>query len=216
VITLVVTGFYLFILQPVLIKKFNVWKTFLWNFWIIVNIGVVNCVGVAFLYKVNVTVELLVRFQMYTLIPGMIISGIIILIYHNYKLRNRLDLIKEAKQIVKVDNAKELGFLYGLRLENIVFITSADNYIDICFEDNDTLRHKLVRTTMDNTEKDIGKNSYVMRCHRSFIVNLRYVDSIKGNAAGYRLKVSKVQEVIPVSRTYMHNVLKFFKQNFVA
>jgi len=42
----------------------------------------------------------------------------------------------------------------------------------------------------------------IFRCHKSYIVNKVKIDSITGNAAGYKLKLKDYSEYIPISRKW--------------
>lgn len=63
-------------------------------------------------------------------------------------------------------------------------------------------KDKMIRTTIKEAEELLQPYSFLMRCHRAFIVNTRQVTNVKGNALGYKLKVHYFEDEIPVSRNY--------------
>jgi len=84
--------------------------------------------------------------------------------------------------------------------DDILFITSADNYVRIHFiKDNKPATH-LLRNTLRKAEEVLAAFPPFFRCHRAFIVNLSAVVHVSGNAQGYKLQLKKVEESIPVSR----------------
>ncbi len=45
------------------------------------------------------------------------------------------------------------------------------------------------------------RSKKVIRCHKSYIVNLNKVNRISGNAKGYKLQIDELDFLIPVSRS---------------
>lgn len=91
--------------------------------------------------------------------------------------------------------------------DNLLFVESADNYCTFYYEEHNVVRKTLLRTTLKSVEEQI-KSEKILRSHRSFIVNLKRVTSITGNAQGYKLKLKSSSFEIPVSRKYMEAVKK--------
>ena len=46
-------------------------------------------------------------------------------------------------------------------------------------------------------------NFHIIRCHRSFVVNLDHVIEVGGNAQGLKLHLNMLEDYIPVSRKYI-------------
>jgi DNA-binding LytR/AlgR family response regulator len=84
--------------------------------------------------------------------------------------------------------------------DDLVYITSADNYIEIYYNSSDQLKKKLLRNTLKNTEAIFIDFQNIIRCHKSYIVNLNYVVNVTGNAQGYKLHLENNDLLIPVSR----------------
>lgn len=95
------------------------------------------------------------------------------------------------------DNGKEQ---FPIVPDEILFITSADNYVRIHFiKDNKPASH-LLRNTLRKAGEVLSPFPLFFRCHRAFIVNLSAVVHVSGNAQGYKLHIKEVEELIPVSR----------------
>jgi hypothetical protein len=84
----------------------------------------------------------------------------------------------------------------------IRYITAADNYVRIYFiKDNQSTSH-LLRNTLRKAEDVLSPFPQFFRCHRAYIVNLKVVQHVSGNAQGYKLHLQGIEEVIPVSRNF--------------
>lgn len=81
------------------------------------------------------------------------------------------------------------------------------NYIDVYFLWNNTLTNRLIRNTLSNIDIYLSDIKEIIRCHKSYIINISYVKSIIGNSAGYKLNLCKLDFKIPVSRKYSKEVL---------
>ena len=90
----------------------------------------------------------------------------------------------------------------------LLYIESDKNYCKITTADGTTtLRSTL--TTLENQLKPCG---HVIRCHRAFLVNMKSVEGILGTASsGYKLKIKSHNATVPVSRTYIAEVLGYFE-----
>lgn len=92
---------------------------------------------------------------------------------------------------------------------NVLYIESADNYSNIHYlnegkEDTFILHNSL--KNLDNESKYPG----LLRCHRSYMVNINNVKLIRKEKDGLVIELSQGGKAIPVSRTYNTKVVKFF------
>ncbi len=89
-----------------------------------------------------------------------------------------------------------------LKPEELLYIESADNYSNIVFYRNNKVNKQLLRGSLKRLESQITF-PFIIRCHRSYIVNLKLINHIKGNAQGYRIEFKfELKDTIPVSRNY--------------
>ena len=65
--------------------------------------------------------------------------------------------------------------------ESLFYIESSDNYSTIFYEKAGKLQKELLRSSLTRLESQISSES-IVRCHRSFIVNLDKVEKVTGNA----------------------------------
>lgn len=104
---------------------------------------------------------------------------------------------KDATKLTIADeNGKDEILISG---NDLIHISSDRNYLDVFWYDKGEVKKSLVRNRLHLIENKLSKDRF-FRCHRSHIVNLSWVTSVKGNARGYELLVKDVEITIPVSR----------------
>lgn len=116
-----------------------------------------------------------------------------------HQVRERNPIRPEDEQFVLAsDNGKEE---VAVSLKNLLYIESADNYSEIVMEENRQIKKVLIRSSLKRVEDQL-RHPYFFRCHRSYIVNLSKVISVKGNSQGYQLDLPDSPISVPVSRKY--------------
>ena len=92
--------------------------------------------------------------------------------------------------------------------EHIVYVESMSNYTDICFLEDDCLRHHSLRITMKQLRESLCSYPFLIPCHRAFLVNLNFVVSISGRpSTRCSLQMFQVEKPIPVARSYTKEIL---------
>jgi len=123
--------------------------------------------------------------------------------YYISKIRD-FDQIGLEEEIDIISNNKSEKLT--LKYKNILYIKSADNYIEIHYLENDMVEKKLIRNTLKNIESQLANQHHFIRCHRASIVNVLYIDKLVHNYGGYSLQLNHLEEKIPVSRQYLIQV----------
>ncbi|GAB3895101.1 LytTR family DNA-binding domain-containing protein [Larkinella knui] len=92
---------------------------------------------------------------------------------------------------------------------DLLYIESSDNYSTIVHLKNGQPVKTLLRSSLSRLESQLGANdpsitarNPMVRCHRSYIVNLEKVERVTGNAQGYKLHLQDGLFQIPVARKY--------------
>ena len=93
-----------------------------------------------------------------------------------------------------------------LRIQDILYVESLGNYVKVCHLRQDKVCGDMLRTTLNQVEKDLGQWNSIIRCHRAFIVNLSQVERISSSSGGLQLLVRHSGESIPVSRSHTSDV----------
>ncbi len=93
---------------------------------------------------------------------------------------------------------------------DLFFIESSDNYCTVHYLRNAQVVKSLLRSSLSRLEKQLVP-PYIVRCHRSYIVNLDRVERVTGNAQGYKLHLLSGQFVVPVARQYNETLIAELK-----
>lgn len=101
------------------------------------------------------------------------------------------------------DSAGQLRL--SLKPEDLLYFESSDNYVTVHFRKNQRISREMIRNSMKNIETDFEAFNCI-RCHRSFIVNLHNVSSIKKDGRAYTVNIEGVAFQIPISRGYVKSV----------
>jgi DNA-binding LytR/AlgR family response regulator len=122
--------------------------------------------------------------------------------------RESKESVKNANQVTLYsDTSESLTF----NLPDLLFIEADDNYSTISWKEEGVLQKKLLRVNLKNLESQLN-NSFTLRCHRSYIVNVNAIRAISGNTNGYKLKIDGSDFSIPVSRPKGKDVMEKISQ----
>jgi hypothetical protein len=114
-----------------------------------------------------------------------------------YKKENRPEKAHNNHTIVLRSETNET---LSLDLPDLLFIQALDNYSTVHWMNGHGVQKKILRVNLKNLENQIN-NTYTIRCHRSYIVNVTAIVSVSGNANGYKLRIRDTDFSIPVSRS---------------
>lgn len=122
---------------------------------------------------------------------------------------NFVDLGSEKNDLINFKDDKGILKL-SVALSNILYIESADNYVEIYYLKKGRVSHFMLRNTLKLIEELYG-NSVIMRCHRSYMVNLKNVKVLRKDKDGLLLEldIDGVPD-IPVSKSYTEKILEVF------
>lgn len=113
--------------------------------------------------------------------------------------------VKENKEKVKYIFVNVDGNIIKLFLNDILFIKSLTDYIEI----NTDEKKYIVRESLKDVEKILASNNFI-RVHKSYVVSLSKIDLIEGNTIKIR------NEEIPIGRSYKSTLLKVINTNKIG
>lgn len=93
-----------------------------------------------------------------------------------------------------------------LLISDVAFAKSADNYVELVYKEGEELKSKLLRNTLKNIEQQLKPHPEFIRCHRSYIVNIQYVQKLSKDQNSHWLRILGYKDNIPVSRQYLLNI----------
>lgn len=98
----------------------------------------------------------------------------------------------------------------SVKKDSLLYMESADNYVSVWYLSKTGVSKYLIRNTLKEMEERFSGTN-IVRCHRSFMVNLDQVKIAKRTPTGIVLDLGtdKIPD-IPVSRTYASQVAGWF------
>ena len=128
--------------------------------------------------------------------------------------RDKVNVVETDRQIVQNERTNisfkdETGDIKLIvDSENLLFIQSSDNYVEINYIESNIPKKILIRNTLKNLEIDM-QHFPIIRCHRSFMINTKRIESAKKTASGFDVKMQMISAItIPVSRSYVSELKK--------
>lgn len=94
--------------------------------------------------------------------------------------------------------------------DDILYLTSEDNYIEIFYVSESSIKSEILRNTLKNIEEQLPENSDLHRCHRSYMVNFRQITKLHRKNRKLLLTLKGGVE-IPVSDKYTHKFTEWLK-----
>lgn len=109
------------------------------------------------------------------------------------------DILNKTIEFSSDNNNETLS----LTVSEVVFIKSSDNYVEIAYLELEILKKKLLRNTLKNIEIQIRQYSNFIRCHRTCIVNVHFIQKLHRDSGNQWLSIKGSDEKLPVSRQYL-------------
>jgi signal transduction histidine kinase len=209
--------FNLFVVQRILIKKYTFGNAVILSISIMVTIGIFNYLLTTLFFQWEpFTLKVFLKNQLYTFAIGLIIAPFVVLAHYSYQMRRRSGRQPEAalyipETTILLESEYKQGNL-ELEERDLLFIRTADNYIDVYYLAGNSIRHRLLRSTLSAVEKAI-KSPLVLRCHRSYIVNLYHTSSSGRNVSELKLPLNGKEFLIPVSRKHTGHIRTILKHH---
>ncbi|MCB2196516.1 MAG: LytTR family transcriptional regulator [Bacteroidetes bacterium] len=162
----------------------------------------------------QLTLYVIFKISLVCLMPVIILS----ILYKNKSLESIIEILQRQNKLflARIDKLEENGkdqqvTIYSdsktdkiaLRFKDIIWVRSADNYIEMHYLVNDVPEKKLIRNTLKNIEIQLAERPEFIRCHRTSIVNISYSEKIVRNYSGFSLKMNYLDQNIPISRQYL-------------
>ncbi len=197
-------------------SKWTLGKQLIWIALNIVLVGLGNAIYTSYILGWKLSFQVIGYFELYTVAVGVIPSSVLIMLGHK---RDTAKYNKEAQQLSNNLVQKETqkgnaitissenkGEELTLEANNILYINSADNYIEVHFLLKGIVQKQVLRNTLKQVEEETKNHTQLMRCHRGYMVNINRVNKISGNAQGYKLHFSETDIRVPVSRNLSHTL----------
>ena len=184
----------------------------------ILSIGIsLLVIGIAVYFSGFLLEQPALRWNLHTFFDSLLSSFLIFVIplglfsIINYRYLLVSDIIKqfntdtylstseESEKLISIESKlkkEELSFYPN----QFIYAAADGNYIAFYLNIENKITKKLIRNSISNVEQQLSTIPFFFRIHRAYIVNIKMINSQKGNTLGYRLKLSGIDNEIPVSR----------------
>ena len=189
-------------------SSWNVKKEILWDLWILFTVGF----GYFLYYKalgiMAFGFEMIITMILIAIVP----TSVLIVFNRNRLLRSNLKTANELNIKLREHKSiqdKLVHFISDYQKDNlsikvslILFIRSANNYIEVFWKEAQAVKSQLVRCSLTKAEELLKEDKFIFKCHRSYLANVNHIEKIEGSQQGYRLFFDKVDSPVPVSKNY--------------
>lgn len=150
----------------------------------------------------------------------LLLPYVILWLYFSWKDKNdRLDKMSIqdkpntiAKKMIPFNDEKGIMRI-SIKQDDLIYLSAADNYVTIHYISENKIAKFLVRNSLKNLE-ELLQSSHIIRCHRSFMVNLEKVKIIRKEKDGLHLELDiPGQLALPISNKYSAKVMEGFSKS---
>ena len=104
---------------------------------------------------------------------------------------------EECPVILHTDNTSQD---FTIIPSKIIYVESVGNYSNVYFIDNEQISSRTLRSTIKQLKEELRDYSFIVQCHRAFLVNLMYVESLEGTNNRFFINLFSLDKKIPLSR----------------
>lgn len=189
-----------------------------WSLWTTLSVGVVLFITYNYLgnwhdWTFKSGIKFVLEVSMVFIFP---IAGTFI--YFNYQsLKSKYDAILtsesevDTRQLIKLTGQGTHDQL-AVAADDFLYARAQDNYVELHFLRNGTNQSELFREKLSGLLAQVD-DDFIIRCHRSYLVNLLAVTSIKGRSSDLKLFLKNTDQPLPVSKTYLEDTMAGLKRH---
>ncbi len=105
-----------------------------------------------------------------------------------------------AQHAFKDENGK---IMLAIKPTQLLLLKSENNYTSVFFLQNEKIEKKLIRTNLKKLESELTEFPYLLRIHRSYMVNLENNASVQRKKGSFQILLTHLPEMpLKVSETY--------------
>lgn len=130
--------------------------------------------------------------------------AVLIIYYKN----QRAEIKKLQNQVSKTNDKRLLNFKdengkmrFSVQAKDVLVLESTDNYVTVYYILENKVQRTLLRNTLKNLEEMFAESS-IVRCHRSYMVNLQNVDFLQKDGKKINIRIKHMEQSVPVSQKY--------------
>jgi len=208
----------LIVIPSLLPKLFynNVWnvkREIIWNIWILFTITTSDIIFYSKLFEImDIQFSDLITIILLGLLP----VSVLIIINQDRLFRSHLKSAQLLnKKLLEGKHQKEKLIHFEsdykkddlvIKSDTLLLIKSADNYIEVYYEIDGDVKKQMIRSSLIKAEESIHDFDFIIKCHRTFVVNINHIKEIQGNSQGYKLSIENLDFPVLVSQKYIKDL----------
>ena len=209
--------FKFFIVAP-LQKRVQTWR--IWHqatavLGMVLLIGIGNYLLYTVLFHYPIVLRACLAVLYWTFIIGVIITIISTMISYQRYMHGQLhDLLEKTMQeqkdiTVTLHDNRVRGNDLSLPLNDLLYVEAQKNNVAVFFVNEGDLKRREIQSTLAAVQDELSDYPNIFQCHRSFVVNLNYITSAKGNSNGYTLELGSGLATVQASRSFVPKLKSF-------
>lgn len=190
------------------IRRWNILKEIIWDLWLFTSVSF----GYFLFFRLNPVFDISKNDVLKISLISIFAISILVVLNQNrlVKLNLNLALNLNQKLMAKFNSGQDKVFFeseykkdsLSLTVDSIRLIKSSGNYIEIYFSENGKIIKHLIRNTLKYAEELLKNYNFIFRCHRTFLVNINFIQKAEGTPQGVKIHLKEIDILIPVSRNY--------------
>lgn len=200
-------------------EKWTVWKEVIRT---LIYLAI-NVIVIMFYAQYALIIELdgdvVLRFVSYTLLFAVVPISVRVIGVNNWLLKQQLLQAKELASVIEKNESVDsqhkpivlesniVKDVMKVDFSNLLYIEAETNYINVILNEEGAIKKRLLRLSLVKAQQQIN-NKAIIRCHRSYLINIHNISKVTGNSQGLKLIFSEELQPIPVSRTYKEEVIE--------
>ena len=151
-----------------------------------------------------------------TFIAGIFLCPIIISINLNrQQLKNKQKADQISAMLIAAEEIKTNASItietevksekFIIDSHTFIYAKAEGNYAEIFLKDDEIVTKLIKRISIKNLEKQLSTFPFIIKTHRSVLLNLNYIKKVTGNAQGYKVELKSCSETVPVSRNFIQS-----------
>lgn len=206
-----------FFLKPLVLRHITVRNLVLWNLWMLISLGLTNYLAYNLIgnwhdFSLSSAIDFILNVSSVFLFP--LIGTFFYFRYKGLKLQyeqilTNNDQSPDPQQLIQF-RGQGTNEEILITLTDFLYARAQDNYVELFYVEHQTIKKELLRSTMSKLLQDL-KSEYLLRCHRSYMINLYNVRSIK-TGSQLTLYLNHISQSIPVSKSFQQEVMQKLKE----
>lgn len=197
-----------------------------WGLWMLAEI-VVLVVGVSSLMWVlgwgeglnypDLLGRVAVSAAVLSIVPYTVTVLVYLLQHRQIEVTGLRNLLRDVERKTEPENEEDIVQLFdradrlvlATKRSNVLYVEAADNYAHLHYLSAEKEETLFLHNSLKNIYNALASHN-IVRCHKSYLVNLSNVRFVRKEGDGLVLEVAHCDRLIPVSKTYSKEVLSQF------